>query len=52
MALDGAVLGGRYVLEEQIGSGGYDRACKEGPVYRAADVDWSALPSQLHYAIA
>jgi dihydroorotate dehydrogenase electron transfer subunit len=30
--------------------GGYDRACKEGPVYRAADVDWSALPSHLHYA--
>jgi dihydroorotate dehydrogenase electron transfer subunit len=32
--------------------GGYDRACKEGPVYRAADVEWSALPSHLHYAIA
>lgn len=32
--------------------GGYDRACKEGPVYRAADIDWSALPSHLHYAIA
>jgi dihydroorotate dehydrogenase electron transfer subunit len=32
--------------------GGFDRACKEGPVYRAADVDWSALPSHLHYAIA
>jgi len=31
--------------------GGYDRACKEGPVYRAADVGWSALPSQLHYAV-
>jgi len=31
-------------------SGGYDRACTEGPVYRAADVDWSALPSHLHYA--
>jgi dihydroorotate dehydrogenase electron transfer subunit len=30
--------------------GGYDRACKEGPVYRAADVDWPALPSHLHYA--
>jgi len=30
--------------------GGYDRACKEGPVYRAADIDWPALPSQLHYA--
>src|SRR4029077_16632823 len=22
--------------------GGYDRACTEGPVYRAADIDWSA----------
>jgi dihydroorotate dehydrogenase electron transfer subunit len=32
--------------------GGYDRACKEGPVYRAANIDWPALPSQLHYAIA
>jgi dihydroorotate dehydrogenase electron transfer subunit len=32
-------------------AGGYDRACKEGPVYRAADVDWDALPSQLHYAV-
>jgi dihydroorotate dehydrogenase electron transfer subunit len=32
--------------------GGYDRACKEGPVYRAADIDWAALPSHLHYAIA
>jgi dihydroorotate dehydrogenase electron transfer subunit len=32
--------------------GGYDRACKEGPVYRAADVEWSGLPSHLHYAIA
>jgi dihydroorotate dehydrogenase electron transfer subunit len=31
-------------------AGGYDRACKEGPVYRAADVDWDALPSHLHYA--
>ncbi len=30
--------------------GGYDRACKEGPVYRAADVDWAALPSHLPYA--
>ncbi len=32
--------------------GGYDRACTEGPVYRAADVDWSALPSHLHYSVA
>jgi eukaryotic-like serine/threonine-protein kinase len=31
MALDGAVLGGRYVLEEQIGNGGY------GEVWRATD---------------
>ena len=31
--------------------GGYDRACQEGPVYRAADVDWGALPSHLHYAV-
>ena len=32
--------------------GGFDRACREGPVYRAADVDWSALPSHLPYAVA
>lgn len=31
--------------------GGFDRACKEGPVYRASDVDWAALPSHLPYAI-
>jgi dihydroorotate dehydrogenase electron transfer subunit len=31
--------------------GGYDRACKEGPVYRAADIDWSTLPSHLPYAV-
>ncbi len=30
--------------------GGYDRACKEGPVYRTADVDWESLPSHLSYA--
>ncbi len=30
--------------------GGFDRACKEGPVYRAGDIDWTALPSHLHYA--
>lgn len=30
-------------------SGGYDRACTEGPVYRAADVVWERLPSHLHY---
>src|SRR6266699_6582905 len=32
--------------------GGYDRACKEGPVYRAADIEWSMLPSHLPYAIS
>jgi dihydroorotate dehydrogenase electron transfer subunit len=32
--------------------GGYDRACKEGPVYRADEVDWAALPSHLHYSVA
>lgn len=32
--------------------GGYDRACKEGPVFRASGVDWPALPSHLAYAIA
>jgi dihydroorotate dehydrogenase electron transfer subunit len=31
--------------------GGYDRACKEGPVYRAADVDWASLQSHLPYAV-
>jgi dihydroorotate dehydrogenase electron transfer subunit len=31
--------------------GGYDRACKEGPVYRAAEIDWAALPSHLSYAV-
>jgi dihydroorotate dehydrogenase electron transfer subunit len=31
--------------------GGYDRACKEGPVYRASDVAWNALPSHLPYAV-
>lgn len=33
-------------------AGGYDRACREGPVYRAADVDWPSLPSHLHYSVA
>lgn len=33
-------------------TGGYDRACTEGPVYRAADVDWPALPSHLHYSVS
>lgn len=31
--------------------GGYDRACTEGPVYRAADVDWESLPTHLPYAV-
>jgi dihydroorotate dehydrogenase electron transfer subunit len=31
--------------------GGYDRACKEGPVYRAADIDWASVPSHLSYAV-
>jgi len=30
--------------------GGYDRACTEGPVYRAADVSWSMLPAHLAYS--
>jgi dihydroorotate dehydrogenase electron transfer subunit len=34
-----------------LNRGGYDRACKEGPVYRAADIDWAALPSHLSYAV-
>jgi dihydroorotate dehydrogenase electron transfer subunit len=32
--------------------GGYDRACKEGPVYAARDIDWAALPSHLPYAVS
>jgi dihydroorotate dehydrogenase electron transfer subunit len=32
--------------------GGYDRACKEGPVYRAADIEWSTLPAHLPYAVS
>jgi dihydroorotate dehydrogenase electron transfer subunit len=32
--------------------GGYDRACKEGPVYRARDINWAALPSHLPYAVS
>lgn len=32
--------------------GGYDRACTEGPVYRASAVDWDVLPSHLHYSVA
>jgi dihydroorotate dehydrogenase electron transfer subunit len=33
-------------------SGVYDRACTEGPVYRADSVRWEELPSHLHYAVA
>ena len=32
-------------------SGGYDRACTEGPVYRADTIRWEELPSHLHYAV-
>lgn len=42
----GVCLGCAVPLER----GGYDRACKEGPVYRARDIDWAALPSHLPYA--
>lgn len=31
--------------------GGYDRACTEGPVYRASAIDWASLPSNLAYAV-
>lgn len=34
-----------------LARGGYDRACKEGPVYRAADIDWASLPSHLSYGV-
>jgi dihydroorotate dehydrogenase electron transfer subunit len=43
----GVCLGCAVPLER-----GYDRACTEGPVYRAADIDWKALPSHLPYAVA
>jgi len=43
----GVCLGCAVPLER----GGYDRACKEGPVYRAADIEWSMLPVHLPYAI-
>ena len=32
--------------------GGFDRACKEGPVYRAGDIEWSRLPAHLPYALS
>jgi dihydroorotate dehydrogenase electron transfer subunit len=34
-----------------LSRGGYDRACKEGPVYRASDIDWAMLPAHLPYAV-
>ena len=43
----GVCLGCAVPLER----GGFDRACKEGPVYRAADIEWSSLPSHLSYAV-
>jgi dihydroorotate dehydrogenase electron transfer subunit len=33
-------------------AGGYDRACTEGPVYRAGTIDWDALPRHLTYAVS
>jgi dihydroorotate dehydrogenase electron transfer subunit len=44
----GVCLGCAVPLER----GGYDRACKEGPVYRAADIDWAMLPTHLPYAVS
>jgi dihydroorotate dehydrogenase electron transfer subunit len=32
-------------------SGVYDRACTEGPVYRAGSIRWEDLPAELHYAV-
>jgi dihydroorotate dehydrogenase electron transfer subunit len=32
-------------------SGVYDRACTEGPVYRADSIRWEDLPSHLHYTV-
>lgn len=32
-----------------LATGSYGRACTEGPVYRAAAVDWAALPGHLAY---
>jgi dihydroorotate dehydrogenase electron transfer subunit len=32
-------------------SGVYDRACREGPVYRADSVRWEELPAHLPYAV-
>lgn len=44
----GVCLGCAVPLER----GGYDRACKDGPVYRAADIEWSMLPAHLPYALS
>jgi dihydroorotate dehydrogenase electron transfer subunit len=33
-------------------SGVFDRACTEGPVYRADSIRWEELPSHLPYAVA
>jgi dihydroorotate dehydrogenase electron transfer subunit len=32
-------------------AGGYDRACSEGPVYRASEIEWTAMPPPLHYGL-
>jgi dihydroorotate dehydrogenase electron transfer subunit len=32
-------------------AGVYDRACTEGPVYRADSIRWDELPSHLHYTV-
>lgn len=32
-------------------SGSYDRACTEGPVYRADSIRWADLPAHLHYRV-
>ena len=33
-------------------SGVFDRACQEGPVYRAGSIRWRELPAALHYAVS
>jgi dihydroorotate dehydrogenase electron transfer subunit len=33
-------------------AGVYDRACREGPVYRADSIRWAELPAHLHYAVS
>jgi len=32
-------------------TGEYDRACREGPVYRADSIRWDELPSHLAYTV-